>query len=71
MATIMLDAGHGGDDPGGTYLDRMEKDDTLRLTLAIGELLQKSGINVVYTRTEDVYETPVTKAAEGNAADPH
>ena len=69
MATIMLDAGHGGDDPGGTYLDRMEKDDTLRLTLAIGELLQKSGINVVYTRTEDVYETPVTKAAEGNAAD--
>ncbi|MDE7286731.1 MAG: N-acetylmuramoyl-L-alanine amidase [Lachnospiraceae bacterium] len=69
MATIMLDAGHGGADPGATYLERMEKDDALRLTLAIGELLQQSGINVIYTRTEDVYETPARKAAEGNASD--
>lgn len=68
MATIMLDAGHGGDDPGGIYLNRMEKDDALRLTLAVGELLQQSGINVIYTRTEDVYETPTRKAAEGNAS---
>lgn len=68
MAIIMLDAGHGGDDPGSTYLDRMEKDDALRLTLAVGELMQQSGINVVYTRTEDVYETPARKAAEGNAS---
>lgn len=68
MATVILDAGHGGADFGATYLGRMEKDDTLRLTLAIGDILQSAGVNVLYTRTEDVYETPAQKAAEGNAS---
>ena len=44
--SIMLDAGHGGSDPGATYEGRQEKDDTLRLTLAIGEILQNRGIDV-------------------------
>lgn len=35
---IMLDAGHGGTDPGAVYQDRQEKDDTLRLTMAVGEI---------------------------------
>lgn len=68
MATVVLDAGHGGADFGATYLGRMEKDDNLRLTLAIGDILQNAGVNVIYTRTEDVYETPAQKAAEGNAS---
>ena len=34
-----------------------EKDDTLALTLAVGEILQNNGIDVEYTRTTDVYET--------------
>ena len=68
MATVILDAGHGGSDFGATYQGRMEKDDTLRLTLAIGEILQNAGVNVLYTRTEDIYETPAQKAAEGNAS---
>lgn len=68
MATVVLDAGHGGVDFGATYLGRMEKDDNLRLTLAIGDILQNAGVNVIYTRTEDVYETPAQKAAEGNAS---
>lgn len=67
--TVMLDAGHGGSDFGATYGTRMEKDDVLRLTLAVGDILQDSGVNVLYTRTEDVYETPTAKAQEGNAAD--
>ena len=37
--SIMLDAGHGGRDPGAVYKERKEKDDTLRLTLAVGEIL--------------------------------
>ncbi|MBD5547234.1 MAG: N-acetylmuramoyl-L-alanine amidase [Lachnospiraceae bacterium] len=68
MATVILDAGHGGADPGAVYLGRTEKDDVLRLALAIGELLEQSDINVIYTRTEDIYETPARKAAEGNAS---
>lgn len=66
--SIMLDAGHGGRDPGAVYNGRQEKDDTLALTLAIGEILQNRGIDVEYTRTTDVYETPYQKAMEANEA---
>ena len=66
--SIMLDAGHGGRDPGAVYNGRREKDDTLALTLAIGELLQEHGIDVLYTRTTDIYESPYQKALEANAA---
>ncbi|MGF0031677.1 N-acetylmuramoyl-L-alanine amidase [Bariatricus sp. SGI.154] len=66
--SIMLDAGHGGRDPGAVYNGRQEKDDTLRLTLAIGEILQNNGIDVEYTRTTDVYQTPYEKAMLANNA---
>lgn len=66
--SVMLDAGHGGTDPGAVYNGRQEKDDTLRLTLAIGEVLQNNGIDVEYTRTTDVYESPYEKAIEANNA---
>ncbi len=66
--SIMLDAGHGGRDPGAVYNGRQEKDDTLALTLAVGEILQNNGIDVEYTRTTDVYETPYEKAMEANNA---
>ena len=67
--SIMLDAGHGGADPGATYQGRQEKDDTLKLVLAIGQILQNHGIDVEYTRTTDVYETPYEKAMEANNAE--
>lgn len=66
--SIMLDAGHGGRDPGAVYNGRQEKDDTLDLVLAIGEILQNNGIDVEYTRTTDVYESPYQKAMEANEA---
>lgn len=66
--SIMLDAGHGGRDPGAVYNGRQEKDDTLALTFAVGEILQNRGIDVLYTRTTDVYESPYQKAMEANAA---
>ena len=66
--TIMLDAGHGGRDSGAVYNGRQEKDDSLALTLAVGELLQERGVDVLYTRTTDVYESPYQKAMEANAA---
>ena len=66
--SIMLDAGHGDSDPAAVYNGRQEKDDTLALTLAIGEILQGRGIDVLYTRTTDVYESPYQKAMEANEA---
>ena len=63
---IALDAGHGGSDPGAVYKDRREKDDTLDLTLAVGDILKKNGIDVYYTRTTDEDETPFKKATDAN-----
>ncbi|MCI8550981.1 MAG: N-acetylmuramoyl-L-alanine amidase [Lachnospiraceae bacterium] len=63
---VILDAGHGGRDPGAVYQNRQEKDDALALALAVGEILEQAGIDVAYTRTEDVYNTPYEKAVMGN-----
>ena len=63
---IMLDAGHGGEDPGAVSGGRQEKDDTLRLTLAVGDLLKNRGVDVEYTRTTDVYQTPFQRATIAN-----
>lgn len=65
---IVLDAGHGGTDPGAVYKERREKDDALQLTLAVGKILEENGIDVVYTRTADVYQTPFEKAKAANDA---
>lgn len=68
MATIVIDAGHGGSDPGAVFEGRQEKDDTLRLALAVGKILEENGQNVIYTRTTDVYQTPFQKATIANEA---
>ena len=66
MALIVLDAGHGGENPGATYQGRQEKDDALQIVLAVGKILEERGQRVYYTRTTDVYESPAHKAAEAN-----
>lgn len=66
--SIMLDAGHGGRDTGAVYNGRQEKDDALRLVLSIGEILQNNGLDVEYTRTTDIYQSPYEKAMEANKA---
>ena len=47
-------------------MDRLEKDDNLAMTLAVGELLEEMGFQVFYTRQEDIYQSPVQKAAIAN-----
>lgn len=66
--TIMIDSGHGGMDNGAVYRGRKEKDDNLRVGLAVGEQLENAGYNVLYTRTTDVYDTPLQKAQKANNA---
>ena len=67
MALVVMDAGHGGSNPGATYNGRQEKDDALALALAVGRILEQNGVDVYYTRTTDIYESPYQKAMEGNA----
>lgn len=65
---VIIDAGHGGEEPGAMFNGRREKDDTLRLALAIGQILEQNGVDVVYTRTTDVFDTPLEKAQIANAS---
>ena len=54
--TVVLDAGHGGTDPGNLGNGFKEKNIALKVTLKVGEILKKQKkIKVVYTRNKDVF----------------
>jgi N-acetylmuramoyl-L-alanine amidase len=53
VRTIMIDAGHGGKDPGARGFGLQEKDIALRMALALGKELKNRGFRVIYTRTTD------------------
>ena len=50
---IVVDAGHGGKDPGTTYKNIYEKDINLNISLYLREYLSKYGATVVLTRDSD------------------
>ena len=53
---VVLDAGHGGKDPGNRGNGFFEKDIVLDVTLQVGKLLESyNDIKVVYTRKTDVF----------------
>ena len=68
MKKVVIDPGHGGRDSGAEYKGRLEKDDMLAMALAVGEILERNGVNVQYTRLTDVYNSPFEKAMMGNNA---
>jgi len=54
VQTIVIDAGHGGRDPGAIGVGGLrEKDVTLRLAKTLGEKLSARGFAIVYTRKDD------------------
>lgn len=63
---VIIDAGHGGSDPGAVFEGRQEKDDALRLALAVGRILEDNGVEVMYTRVTDVFDSPLEKAQIAN-----
>ena len=69
LDVVVLDAGHGGKDPGaiGKY-GTMEKDVVLDITKRAGSLLEKSGIKVIYTREEDVFVPLLERTKMANEA---
>lgn len=66
MARIAIDAGHGGTNPGAVYEGRQEKDDVLKLALEVGRILRNNGVDVVFTRTTDITQSPIEKARFAN-----
>ena len=53
VARVVVDAGHGGVDPGAPMVTRegmREKDITLQVALKLGDALKQRGVDVVYTR---------------------
>lgn len=63
---IIIDAGHGGEEPGAIYNGRREKDDTLNIAFTVGYFLENAGMEVLYTRVTDVYDSPFEKASMAN-----
>jgi N-acetylmuramoyl-L-alanine amidase len=63
VTKIVLDAGHGGKDFGARGAIANEKDITLAVALKLGKLLKDSmqNMDVIYTRTEDVYPSLVER----------
>lgn len=67
---VVLDAGHGGKDPGNRGNGYKEKDIALSVILEIGKILEKvDGIEVIYTRKTDVFLELHERAAIANKAD--
>ncbi|MCL2286152.1 MAG: N-acetylmuramoyl-L-alanine amidase [Firmicutes bacterium] len=64
--TIVIDPGHGGSDSGAVSGTRREKDDNLRLALAVQRLLQAQGQRVIMTRTTDIFVTLAERSAISN-----
>lgn len=68
--TIVLDAGHGGKDPGARGKFSNEKDITLAVVLKLGRILRDSlpQLKVVYTRNTDVFIDLKERGPIGNRA---
>ena len=65
---VVVDAGHGGKDPGNRGNGYYEKNIALKIALNVGETLSNSGVKVVYTRKKDVFVDLFKRAQIANDA---
>jgi N-acetylmuramoyl-L-alanine amidase len=71
IKTIVIDPGHGGEDPGATYNNVKEKDIVLKVSKDLAAKLRNKGFHIIMTRTDDVF-IPLkdrTKIADSARAD--
>ncbi len=68
IQTVVIDAGHGGKDPGCHGASTQEADVTLKVALELGRILKENypDIKVVYTRTTDKFVELHDRAALAN-----
>ncbi|KOY84713.1 N-acetylmuramoyl-L-alanine amidase [bacterium 336/3] len=71
IRTIVIDAGHGGHDPGALGKNTKEKDITLAVSLELGATIKKylPDVNVIYTRTTDTFVELYKRAEIANRND--
>ena len=57
IRVVVLDAGHGGKDPGALGKNSKEKDIALAITLKLGKYIEENlkDVKVIYTRDKDVF----------------
>jgi N-acetylmuramoyl-L-alanine amidase len=66
---VVIDAGHGGKDPGTSGYKVNEKDVALDVALKVGDLLKiQNDIEIIYTRKKDVFIGLNERAIIGNRA---
>ena len=65
---VVVDAGHGGKDPGNRGNGYFEKNIALKIALNVGQTLSKNGVKVVYTRKKDVFVDLFRRAQIANEA---
>lgn len=68
--TIMLDSGHGGNDPGCTGGEIYEKDVNLEITLKLRNVLEEKGYEVLMTREKDLYVSLEERVSMANQKQP-
>ena len=52
--TVIIDAGHGGEDGGASSINGLvEKDVNLHIASLLCDMLEANGVNVIMTRTDD------------------
>jgi N-acetylmuramoyl-L-alanine amidase len=66
IPTVVLDAGHGGNDTGAVKNSIREKDLNLDVTLRLARMFELQGWNVVLTRREDVEPSLLERADAAN-----
>ncbi|WP_035068772.1 N-acetylmuramoyl-L-alanine amidase [Nitratidesulfovibrio termitidis] len=64
--TVLIDAGHGGKDPGAMGNGIVERNLTLKMAKMVGERLRRMGFSVIYTRDKDVFVPLDRRTANAN-----
>ncbi len=70
IRTVVIDAGHGGLDPGCKGAANNEKDVALAVALKLGKLIEENlkDVKVIYTRTTDIFVSLEDRAQIANKA---
>lgn len=71
IRTVVIDAGHGGKDPGAVGKRGKEKDIALAIALKLGKYIEENipDVKVIYTRKTDMYPKLIERANIANEAE--
>ena len=71
IRTVVIDAGHGGKDPGAVGKIAKEKDIALAIALKLGKYIEENipDVKVIYTRKTDMYPKLIERANIANDAE--